>query len=255
MHILQKGFTIVELLVVIVVIAVLAAITIVSYNGIQARATGSAITSFINKASKQLAVSYINNSRYPDTLAATPEGPITVPENMTVAYVPNNTTNPPTYTLSVTSKGIAYIAGESSSPSQLVTSQFTEEFYSNQTLSGTPAVTNQVSTVNYEWGAGGPAGVGIDNFSAKWTANIQVPATGTYTFYVTSDDGQRLYVNNSLVIDNWVAQGPTTRQYVTSFTEGQIVAVRYEYYEIGGGAVARLEWTPPSGVRAPVPAV
>ena len=34
----QKGFTIVELLIVIVVIAILAAITIVAYNGIQARA-------------------------------------------------------------------------------------------------------------------------------------------------------------------------------------------------------------------------
>lgn len=34
----QKGFTIVELLIVIVVIAILAAIVIVAYNGIQERA-------------------------------------------------------------------------------------------------------------------------------------------------------------------------------------------------------------------------
>jgi general secretion pathway protein G len=38
----QKGFTIVELLIVIVIIGVLAAITVVAYNGIQNRANNSA---------------------------------------------------------------------------------------------------------------------------------------------------------------------------------------------------------------------
>jgi len=39
----QSGFTIVELLIVVVVIAILAAITIVAYNGIQNRAKSSAV--------------------------------------------------------------------------------------------------------------------------------------------------------------------------------------------------------------------
>jgi len=41
----ESAFTIVELLVVIVVIGILAAITIISYNGIQARAQGAKIQS------------------------------------------------------------------------------------------------------------------------------------------------------------------------------------------------------------------
>jgi len=50
----RRGFTIVELLIVIVVIAILAAITIVAYNGIQQRAQVSALYSGIKQVDKSL---------------------------------------------------------------------------------------------------------------------------------------------------------------------------------------------------------
>jgi prepilin-type N-terminal cleavage/methylation domain-containing protein len=49
----QNGFTIVELLVVIVVIGILAAITIVSYNGITTKAKTASVTSYLNSFSKK----------------------------------------------------------------------------------------------------------------------------------------------------------------------------------------------------------
>ena len=62
---IDSGFTIVELLIVIVVIAILAAITIVAYNGIQARANDSAVQSNLRQISQQLSIFYVDNSQYP----------------------------------------------------------------------------------------------------------------------------------------------------------------------------------------------
>jgi type II secretion system protein G len=61
----QRGFTIVELLIVIVVIGILAAITIVAYNGIQSRARDTARTSGINGVQKALELYRVDNGAYP----------------------------------------------------------------------------------------------------------------------------------------------------------------------------------------------
>lgn len=64
-----KGFTIVELLVVIVVIAILAAITIVVYNGIQERAQFAKMRSDMAQLNKAIQLYYADNGSYPLTPA------------------------------------------------------------------------------------------------------------------------------------------------------------------------------------------
>ena len=58
----QSGFTIVELLIVIVVIAILAAITVVAFNGIQGRAQTSKINSDFSTLSKAIAAAQVQTS-------------------------------------------------------------------------------------------------------------------------------------------------------------------------------------------------
>ena len=66
----NNGFTIVELLVVVVVIGILAAITLISYRGISARANEAALQSDLSNAKTQLAVYYAEHSVYPTGLDA-----------------------------------------------------------------------------------------------------------------------------------------------------------------------------------------
>lgn len=68
----KSGFTIIELLIVIVVIAILAAITIVAYNGIQQRARDAQRQSDIKTIVKVLELYYTENGYYPNRNTYTP---------------------------------------------------------------------------------------------------------------------------------------------------------------------------------------
>jgi type II secretion system protein G len=84
----QRGFTIVELLIVIVIIGILAAITIVAYNGIQGRARDSARISDINAIRKALEVYKSFNGEYPEEGAVGWEYSHTDPQNFLAALKP-----------------------------------------------------------------------------------------------------------------------------------------------------------------------
>ena len=72
------------------------------------------------------------------------------------------------------------------------------------------ALTRIDPTIDFAWLNGSPgAGVDVDNFTARWTGQVQPLYSETYTFYTTSDDGVRLRVNGQLVINNWTDHGPT----------------------------------------------
>lgn len=63
--VVRSGFTIVELLIVVVVIAILAAITVVSYNGITGQAKETALKSDLRNASTQLQLEMLNTGSFP----------------------------------------------------------------------------------------------------------------------------------------------------------------------------------------------
>lgn len=105
----QKGFTIVELLIVVVVIAILAAITIVAYNGIAQRAKDSVAKNAISSAQKKLATYRIENG---DTLPADISTlGFTNSANVTYQYSVNTSTTPAGYCVTATAGGVSYYLG------------------------------------------------------------------------------------------------------------------------------------------------
>jgi hypothetical protein len=109
---------------------------------------------------------------------------------------------------------------------------------------GTAAGERCETAVDNDWGAGGATGVGVgtDHFSVRWVKTQNFTA-GSYTFSATADDGVRVYLDGSLVIDQWKDQPPTTYTASRSVSAGDHT-VSVEYYEHTEVAVARLAISP-----------
>ena len=120
------------------------------------------------------------------------------------------------------------------------------EYYNNMSLSGSPSMVRDDGTgfLSFDWGSGSPSsscGIGADRFSIRWTRTVNFSG-GNYQFTVTADDGVRLWIDSRLKLDKWFDQAPAT------YTVGPISlstgnhTIIMEYYENGGGAVAKLSW-------------
>lgn len=117
----QTGFTIVELLIVIVVIAILAAITIVAFNGIRQRAEDASVKTNVSQATKQLKLfAVMNTGEYPTSISSCPSpvsGAICYrgSDSQTVAYSVDNGASPRSFCFStqVASGGATYYSDES----------------------------------------------------------------------------------------------------------------------------------------------
>jgi glucose/arabinose dehydrogenase len=127
------------------------------------------------------------------------------------------------------------------------------EYYDNINFTNL-RLTRTDSTVNFDWGFGSPAAsISPDTFSVRWTGQVQPRFNEEYTFYTTSDDGIRLTIDGQTVINRFVDQAPTTNTGRITLEAGRRYDIRLDYYENGGGAVSRLEWSSLSQARQIIP--
>jgi glucose/arabinose dehydrogenase len=116
---------------------------------------------------------------------------------------------------------------------------FAAEYFDNSTLSGQPVLTRTDDAIDFDWGEGAPSPLVPANlFSARWT-RTKTYAAGTYRFSVTGDDGIRVLVDGTQVVNGWFYQAPTTYTADVPLPEGDHTVV-VEYFEHTVGAVAKF---------------
>lgn len=145
----KHGFTIVELLIVVVVIAILAAITIVAYNGIQNRTKQSAAQTAVSQANKKvLAYAAQNSDTYPTSLTAAGMNDTTG-----LQYSYNNDVTPRTYGITATNGSFSYfISNTASSP--------TAGGYQGHGANGVAAIRNIITNPSFE--------TNTNNWAYRW---------------------------------------------------------------------------------------
>jgi hypothetical protein len=83
-----------------------------------------------------------------------------------------------------------------------------------------------------------------DLFVTEAIGYLDITAAGSYDFRLTSDDGSRLLIDDTEVIDNGGVHGSTPKDGSVELAEGYR-ALRIEHFDSGGGQQLRLEWRPP----------
>jgi hypothetical protein len=129
------------------------------------------------------------------------------------------------------------------------------QYWTNITLAGSPTLLRDDATVNFDWGTNAPdSTVPRTNFSVRWSGVVIPERSETYTFYTTSDDGIRLWLDGQLVIDDWSIHPASEKSVTRVMQAGVPCRVQVEYYQGTGSAEARLRWSSPSTVKAIIPA-
>jgi hypothetical protein len=76
-------------------------------------------------------------------------------------------------------------------------------YYENVWFFYTPVKTTVDPQINMDWGTGLLTPTGADYISVRWQGKIKPQFAETYTFYATTDDGAKLWVDNVPLVDRW----------------------------------------------------
>ena len=85
------------------------------------------------------------------------------------------------------------------------------------------------------------AAVPAEEFTAVWDGFLLTPTSRPYRFELESDDGARLYLGGTLVIDNWGQHAVRTTSAVRALSAGHH-RIRIEYQQFLGEARLQLRW-------------
>jgi uncharacterized protein YgiM (DUF1202 family) len=124
--------------------------------------------------------------------------------------------------------------------------QWNASYFNNATLSGSAVLTRIDDQINFNWAASSPdtSKVPVDNFSARWTKTVNFPTPGKWTFRVGADDGVRLWIDVTQLVNEWHGNAEGYRTYevsIDALTAGNH-DLKVEYYEASGNAGIKVEW-------------
>lgn len=118
------------------------------------------------------------------------------------------------------------------------------EYYNNIQQSGLPELKRTDEKLSFAWTlySPDPEKINFDFFSVCWTGFIEVPVSGTYEIGLRGNDGYRLYVDDCLIVDNYVKKGYGQRVSPFWFEGGKKYKIKVDFYESTGNARIELIW-------------
>ena len=108
--------------------------------------------------------------------------------------------------------------------------------------------------LDVDWLDGAPDPLlAADRFSARWSGWLTAPSSGTYSIITETDDGVRVWIDDVLVLDDWIPHFVTRNEATVELEAGTAVPLRVDYFEIDLAASASLRWAAEGIAEAPIP--
>ena len=117
------------------------------------------------------------------------------------------------------------------------------EYYTSIDPSEKPIMTRIDKQINFQATLFPPdPKMTTDNYSIKWTGLLKAPDNGKYKIGLEGNDGFRLYLNNELVIDNWLKQSYSTKLIDYNFEKDKKYNIKVEFHEGASNGQIKLIW-------------
>lgn len=123
----------------------------------------------------------------------------------------------------------------------------------DELLSLKPVYEDVSPWINYVWWNNPAPNVPSEFFAIAWIGFIEIDRPGFYRFYITVDDGGRLWIDDELIIDSWRDQPPTTYVSKPIYLSRGYHRLRYYFYNRYAFSEAVLGWIPAEGEAGVVP--
>jgi len=92
-----------------------------------------------------------------------------------------------------------------------------------------------------------------NNWGARFSGLINIPDSGNWTFYLTSDDGSELWLDGTSLVTNYGSHGMQERSGTRNISSG-LHDFKIEFFQGGGPHGLHLKWEGPNQSKAMVPA-
>jgi hypothetical protein len=91
-----------------------------------------------------------------------------------------------------------------------------------------------------------------DRVAFEFNGYIKIDKDGIYNFYLESDDGSRLYLDDDLVVDNGGYHGTVEKEDKAALKKG-FHKIRVIYFDAGGGNSLKASMMQEGGQKMEIP--
>ncbi len=118
------------------------------------------------------------------------------------------------------------------------------KYFNNPNFDGEPALTRNDKIIDFRWTLFPPDQkiVERDWYSVSWEGKIVGPKDGKVDIGIEGNDGYKLYINDSLIINNWIQKSYGRSTVPFEFQKGKEYNIKIKFYTTDGNVRIKLIW-------------